>query len=537
MQIRTALALALVIIVASTLRFQQIIKFPTLEHDEAISYLAATGNEGAYQEVVDKKSYPYADWATAEQWQKFLKPHEGFIFQNIQTDLVNHDIHPPLYFWLLHLWILIVGVHVWTGPSLNVIIDILNTALLFFFARTLLKDDFKAFAVGISFSFSPGLMSVTFLARSYELFTFFSILLLWALRRLLFCEKKSLLLSGFFVSCIVFLGLLTHYYFGLFAGGAVIAFAIYGLLIKKGVPWFWKKMLTLTTSSGFGFLLMILVHPGFFQQFFSFKLHGQPFTGFDLLLRVMKTGLAVSGYFVEVERRGAPRSSMIFLILLFILIVVSFIISKRNINSKPKENLITNDQILYIFIYGAIVFLSIVILYVSFFSEQAVMGPRYLTPIFPIFSFIPVLYFNKFSIYKRISLFIFIILMLVSGTLYANPWKVYHADKKIFIDNSENMIIDNTKRGVLLVYMFHIPSNKPVYCAMQDDLLQNLKWKDKLTEKTLYLSEISYGNTVEKRKKFLYISEPEYVARFTTGGKWGIYGLGQLYEFKKDRVL
>ena len=101
----------------------------TIDPDEGISYMAATGHLGEYFGVDDQS--PYGTWVEASDWKRFIQIEEKFCFKQISSDLARHDIHPPLYFWLLHLWSLIFGVHLWTGPSLNIMISIIAIPLEF----------------------------------------------------------------------------------------------------------------------------------------------------------------------------------------------------------------------------------------------------------------------------------------------------------------------------------------------------------------------------------------------------------------------
>jgi len=135
--------LVLIVLFSGALRLQYVLKNPTIVHDEAISYLAATGNQAAFQEVFDQKTFPYGEWASTADWQKFLQPRGHLIFKKIQTDLGIYDVHPPLYFWLLHLWVLVVGVHNWAGESLNILLGVINIVLVSFGARSLLKESWS----------------------------------------------------------------------------------------------------------------------------------------------------------------------------------------------------------------------------------------------------------------------------------------------------------------------------------------------------------------------------------------------------------
>lgn len=81
--------------------------------DEIITYLCATGNSGAFENVI-KHRYPYGELVGASEYKSFFEIKEPFCFRRIASDLCTNDLHPPLYFWLLHLFVLNLGVHIYT---------------------------------------------------------------------------------------------------------------------------------------------------------------------------------------------------------------------------------------------------------------------------------------------------------------------------------------------------------------------------------------------------------------------------------------
>ena len=86
-----------------------------VQHDSSISYVVAAQGEGVYL-----SQPPSGRWVHAEEWQQFWHPAQLRSPVQVAHDLALNDIHPPLYFWLLHLWGLGIGVAVWSGPLLNV---------------------------------------------------------------------------------------------------------------------------------------------------------------------------------------------------------------------------------------------------------------------------------------------------------------------------------------------------------------------------------------------------------------------------------
>ena len=138
---RRALAIALLVLAVIAgvgLRAAATAPKESFTHDEAISYIAATCHQGEYQEITFAGRGPYGRWVPAYEWQRLLQPEDRGCLGRIAADLARYDIHPPLYFWLLHGWALLFGVGVWTGTSLNIALAALGTLALFGLARRVL---------------------------------------------------------------------------------------------------------------------------------------------------------------------------------------------------------------------------------------------------------------------------------------------------------------------------------------------------------------------------------------------------------------
>src|ERR1700709_1770959 len=71
--------------------------------DETIAYMCATGNSVAYEDVLHQY-FPYGQPVYAGEYKKYMDIADPYCFRKIATDLCTNDLHPPLYFWLLHLF-------------------------------------------------------------------------------------------------------------------------------------------------------------------------------------------------------------------------------------------------------------------------------------------------------------------------------------------------------------------------------------------------------------------------------------------------
>ncbi len=232
-----------------------------LHIDEVISYITAAGRLGDF-------SHPGATtldgaWVPAAQWKSGLGPGRTFDFGQIISGLAKHDVHPPLYFCLLHIWTLVVGVKFWTGPSLNLIIDVLCGAALFGLARRLLRDPVAAALVVLIWSVSPAVRMTSSMARMYSLEALFSVLFVWLLLGATDRERAPArpLLSACLLALATAGGMLTQYQFVLIVAGG----AAYVLL--RLVRFDRRRCVRALLAMAAGLVIVWLVEPAVFAQF------------------------------------------------------------------------------------------------------------------------------------------------------------------------------------------------------------------------------------------------------------------------------
>ncbi len=175
------LLLAASVIAAVSLRYVHVHDSKELHHDGGISLLAATGHLAAYAPAV------YGGlterWVEAAEWKRLIRSEPGFAFRRIGRDLSAYDIHPPLYFWLLHVWMK------WTGDDLpgvfmlNAVLGGLTALFIFLLANRILVNATEASVVAALWAVSPGACLVSEPLRQYEIFCLLSVALIWTVFR------------------------------------------------------------------------------------------------------------------------------------------------------------------------------------------------------------------------------------------------------------------------------------------------------------------------------------------------------------------
>ena len=84
---------------------------PNIQHDEAWSYASAAGRLGPFLAAMDGGSATSLTgrWVPASEWQHFWHSDGLSGVGRIAPDLAAYDVHPPLYFGLLHGWLAVTG--------------------------------------------------------------------------------------------------------------------------------------------------------------------------------------------------------------------------------------------------------------------------------------------------------------------------------------------------------------------------------------------------------------------------------------------
>ncbi len=293
MHSRTAVVLLLSALTAGgALRTWLIAAKRTLNHDEAISYLCAAGKQGLYRDCTLKDAPPLGTWVPAAELKSFFEPQRYLCLGRIGRDLADTDIHPPLYFWLLHVWRLLVGLHLWTGPALNVLLAALGGVLLFVVARAILRNELAAAGAVAIWWFSPAVVATCFEARHYDLLALFSIAFVGALWSCVTGPAPRRIHHWLLLTLTTAGGLLTHYHFGLLPTLA----APWVLLRTRGDP---RRLLRVTAAVAVGAALFVTIHPRFVSSILRARKQAQGFDRADIPVRVQTSLATYAAFFVR----------------------------------------------------------------------------------------------------------------------------------------------------------------------------------------------------------------------------------------------
>lgn len=233
-----------------------------LHIDETVSLLAAACNQREYAQLRAEVAAPFAQWVPAGVWQTFLEPRHFACLGEISRGLAETDMHPPLYFWLLHFWLYVVPAGLATGPSLNTLFALATGVVLFLLAKELLGKPLAAALAVLAWAVNPSGIEVTHFARPYELLGLVSVLLAWRCVRWVHAAptREQRRRDGIVLFAVSLAGLLTQYSF-IFVAAAAGAYLLLGLGPRRA--------LGPGAIIGLGLLATNAFHPTFRQMLFG----------------------------------------------------------------------------------------------------------------------------------------------------------------------------------------------------------------------------------------------------------------------------
>lgn len=513
---RTAI-LAIAVLLAVLFRAHAIDLKRTVTHDEGITYLAATAHQAEFSELYDSHEPPYGRWVSASEWQRYWKQDGFWCFRKIGYDLAYYDIHPPLYFWLLHAWLWIVGVHVWSGVVLNLLITLAMMVILYRFAGYVLSDGTQAAVVVFLWGVNPYVMQESLEGRAYGLFALFCLSLCWSVVRVAHGAVRPRLPALAAIALATLGGALTHYHFVLAAAGV----ALFAMLRMGRTER--TSLIRVYGAMAVGYALFVCLHPHFLHALSLGHEQAQPFSVSILPERLYRAASAFSGFLVPIQLGPAGVA----LGAVAVLVAVGYLLARRGDIASSRHHL---GVVLYFLVWFSV---CIVVLYVAAVSPVHAMGPKYLSPVWPFIAFVPVFVARSLSPRNCRRL---LVALCAYQVAYAGAVAGYdrlvsqrHPSQRDILAGADALLLDNVARGVLPRVLFDVPESVPVYAAMQDYMLEHPEdWRERLGGGTVFVSNDGYGNSPEGRDRLLGAIEERNALERIPGGLWGFayYSVG-----------
>jgi hypothetical protein len=496
---RPALILVLALLLGAGLRLSAIPAKNSIGHDEAYSYLAAVGKEAEFVRVTANQRFPYGTWATRDDWARFWSIDDWFPLQEIARGLAGHDVHPPLYFWLLHGAVLITGVQSWTGPVLNLLIFPLTLIALYWLGRESLRSRRWGALGALLWSVSPAVVYITLRARPYELYALWVVLYAALVVR---CRRRHDP-PGWphyvFLYLVATAGLLTHYYFALVLAGG-------------GMLFLFRRIQDRNCDGAAGVALLgafatfVTAHPWFWGSFVVLS-GKQSFTLSELFERALKTLWSFLSFFSLVT--GANYVVLVGLIAALIFGAVKL---WRRWKAPGEPGAVIDRRATPLMVFLAWTCGWVVLLYMAGVTPLHAMGPRYLALIWP-FMALGIAWFVKSSSGCRgieIVAGLGVFLLLSSGGFVVQQWA--RSRERAALVESRPVLIDTAYIGELPRIVRYLPAGSPVFAAHQHYLLARPeRWLEGLGRRPAYISHPGYLGTEANREEILRMLRRHYI--------------------------
>jgi len=437
-------AVVAVVALAVALHALQIAGLRRVSHDDTISFLAATGHQGQFQEIVDDRRPPVAHWVPASRWQSLTRIERTLPLRTIARDLGHHDIHPPVYFWLLHVWSLLVGVHLWTGPALNLVLHLFTAVVLWRLARRLLGSPWAAWAVSGLWATLPAVVETAGSSRQYSLATLLSVLMAAAFVRARGTPTtRSIVALGAWTA----LGMLTLYTFGL--GVAGLGLVCVADLVRPARRR--SALLRLGAFAGAG-VVFLAGQPWLGEMLARQRDQAEPFTVPRMLLRL------------RLLRDGLPTFAVADLpvaagLVLLVATAATAVLAWR---ARPEAR-----PVIWLAVWMPA---AMVAAFLAAVSPGAAWQARYFSIALPFVAFLPAAAWPYLRV-RPVAVLAVATFCAAAAVNVAAFARAADAPPAVTLDGPQPAVLDNLARGVLLRILWDAPPGLPVYAADQGTLL------------------------------------------------------------------
>lgn len=429
---------------AVVLHALEIASLRRVSHDDTISFLAATGHQGEFQDIVDNREPPVAQWVPASRWQALTRIDEPLPLLTIARDLGHHDIHPPVYFWVLHVWSLVVGVHLWTGPALNLVLHLVTAIVLWRLARRLLGSPSAAWAVTGIWATLPAVVETAASSRQYSLAALLTVLMTSAfLDARTSPTPRAIVALGTWTA----LGMLTLFTFGLGVAGL-------GMLCLADLRQPERRRSALLRLGAFAAagVVFLAAQPWLPEVLARQREQAEPFTVQRMLLRarLLRDGLPT---FAVADLPAAAG---------VVLLVATAVIAVLAWRARPRAR-----PVIWLAVWMpaamALAFLAAV-------SPGAAWQARYFSTALPFVAFLPVAAWPYLRA-RPVAVMAAAAFCAAAAVNVAAFTREAQAPRAVTLDGPQPVVLDNLARGVLLRILWDAPPDLPVYAADQPTLL------------------------------------------------------------------
>lgn len=448
-----------------------------LDQDESVSYLVATCHLGDYARLVAAGEDPLGLWVPATEWKRFLRPSGKLCPDAISVDLARFDVHPPLYFWLLHGWVLIFGVSVVSGLLLNILLAVFAGAALFALTRRATGQALPGALATFVWAVSPAVVPFSLEARQYTLFTLVTVLFAWQALRVAEKPQAARARDYGLLAAATTAGALTHYHFAFVAMGVAVLLALY---IGRERP---RPLFVALTSIVAGYVAMAVLHPGFtgsMSRLSRWKTRASD----DLSRRIFRA--------VDIfdDHRGLTTLDF-FLAALFVGGAAWLIVCARRARRSEASTEATREMragaaaaFVFLWISGAVT-----LVFLSFRSPPWATGPKYLASAWPFAAVVGVLVLRRVPKFGTLAAVALGFILLVSTVTrmsqgFARPESLPGQGDLLrsvpALSHARQVVIASVHSSELPRTTWALQDRTQVYTAPEQHLERCNGWRDEL---------------------------------------------------------
>lgn len=384
-----------------------------------------------------------SSWVSGKDYEEYITAdkHNKFNYASVYYNQ-RGDVHPPLYYIILHTICSLTEGHFskWSGLGINIVCIILALTCIYEMTKKYLGGIEAALSVVGLYGISSTIVSMTVYIRMYALFMLITMVCIMLHLRMIENKYEISKRDYLQIGGIVLLGYLTHYYFVVYIIG-LAAVSVITMLIKKKFKPALKYCLTMIVSGIVG----IIVWPFSIKHVFSGYRGNQAFASMKTSYSFYKLDWMIkSSVWVTLGKIG-----IVILILAIIISIVTIVMKKKKYPFE-KLNSITIPTI----------FSTVVVTQISpFYTEKYLMNILPFIIIIPVY--ILVLFIkaiqektekneskkNKFNLGLIIPLASFSLLVAIFNNCY------FHSVMNLYPNGQETVVInDNTDCVCVLPY-------------------------------------------------------------------------------------
>jgi hypothetical protein len=478
--------------------------------DEGISYLMSSCSGRRYGELTGEKSALLAKWVPAQEWQGLIGDGSRVCLATVSRDLAAHDIHPPLYFWLLNVWTAAFGRAIAAGMALSVVLWMLTALALYSYATRFLGSRLEAVAVTLIASASSMMAQATLEFRPYVLLCLVTLLYAHALERCCIRHRPPGRRDYAYLAAAAMAGALTHHLFWFVIAASAVYAAIRVLPIDP------RRLPSGIFSVVVGAAAAAALFPLISQVAAGVDSRPHEPRGFDAAVQV---GSMISAFVFKPWRDSWALAAG--LAAVCAALVLRWRVAVRRVG-RARATRGVQVLLLMVLIAAALTWQ-----YGAGFSPPHAGAPKYFASVWAFAAFLPVFAARVFGRYRMVALAGICALYAVAG------WRGTRF-KNLMLEapsiHGKRVVVDSVSRLHLPRLLARIDPKSMLLVAPQAVLLAEPSWIEP-GEPLLYVGCAATSGTSRKRRTIVALLSDSYRRGRVT--KWG--KCWKSYEFKRKK--